>query len=105
MAFVAEHTMPADILDMQVRVSDFGIAKLLEISGTGSATSFSTAGSPAYMAPEQYRGEVPSPETDVYALGIIAYEALAVLPPFMAGDLAHQHLAAAPKPIGGCGAD
>ena len=100
MDFIAEGKLPPDVLDARAKVADFGIAKVLQTTPT--QTIFSTAGSPAYMAPEQFRGEVPSPETDVYALGIIAYELLAGFPPFAAGDLAHQHQAIPPRPLAGC---
>ena len=55
-----------------VLVADFGIARM-----TDAATSTMIgAGTPAYMAPEQARGLDPSPQTDIYALGINLYEML-----------------------------
>lgn len=64
---------PANIMvDMQgnVRLADFGIARM---SDAATATMVG-AGTPAYMAPEQVRGEDPVPQTDVYALGVVLYE-------------------------------
>lgn len=53
-------------------LADFGIARVTE---TATATMVGT-GTPAYMAPEQIRGEDPLPQTDMYPLGIILYEML-----------------------------
>lgn len=57
-----------------VKLLDFGLARL---SGTPDTLDAQTHGSPLFMAPEQIRDEVPTPATDVYALGLIAYEAIA----------------------------
>jgi eukaryotic-like serine/threonine-protein kinase len=58
----------------RVKVLDFGIAKLLESVGHSSTQS---AGTPGYMAPEQWsRGREIGPWTDLWALGLIAYELL-----------------------------
>jgi serine/threonine protein kinase len=58
-----------------VRLSDFGFAKAL--SGASSASLSVTGGmigTPAYMAPEVWRGQTVSPATDVYSLGCVFYE-------------------------------
>lgn len=56
----------------KVFVTDFGIARM-----TDAATATMVgAGTPAYMAPEQVRGKDPTPQTDVYALGIVLFEML-----------------------------
>lgn len=66
-----------------VMLSDFGIARM-----EGSLTmTMVGAGTPAYMAPEQIRGEPPSTQTDIYALGIVLYEMLTGERPFN-GELA-----------------
>ena len=54
-------------------VSDFGIARVMEHATT---VTLAGAGTPAYMAPEQIRGLALSPQSDLYALGIILYEML-----------------------------
>lgn len=77
---------PANILlttDGRVKVSDFGVAKAIgdttELTRTGM-----TVGSPAYMAPEQVRGEKVDPRADLFSLGVILYELLLHRKPFPA---------------------
>lgn len=66
----------------RVRVLDFGLAKVVsEISSELTATG-AFLGSPRYMAPEQWRGEPVTPQTDIYGLGVVLYEMLAGEPPF-----------------------
>jgi serine/threonine protein kinase len=65
-----------------VKIADFGIARAYN-SLTGHLTSTGTAiGTPAYMAPEQALDEPLGPYTDLYAVGVIAYELLAGRTPF-----------------------
>jgi len=61
----------------QAVVLDFGIARLGEVLAAGpeaGARIGSRIGVPAYMSPEQLRGTKVSPATDIYALGLIAYQ-------------------------------
>lgn len=75
---------PGNILvtgDRRVKVADFGIGKLL----TGSADLTRTGqmiGSPAYMSPEQVRGEKLDGRTDFFSLGVVFYELLTGSRPF-----------------------
>jgi hypothetical protein len=68
----------------RVKITDFGIAKATD---EAQATTYLTAtgttiGTPTYMAPEQAMGQEVGPWTDLYAVGIIAFELLAGRPPF-----------------------
>ena len=55
-----------------VQITDFGVARMTD---TATATMVGM-GTPAYMAPELVRGSDPTPQTDIYALGIVLYETL-----------------------------
>lgn len=69
---------PANILvdtSGQVKLLDFGIAKLLEQDAEQTGTAL-RAFTPEYAAPEQVRGERMTTAVDVYALGVVLYELL-----------------------------
>lgn len=76
---------PGNILvtkDRQVKVADFGIGKLLS-SGTADLTrTGQMLGSPAYMSPEQIRGEKLDGRSDLFSLGVVFYELLTGTRPF-----------------------
>ncbi len=67
------------------KILDFGVAKLEASSGT--LTESKIVGTPAYMAPEQARGQNTDYRSDLHALGAIAYRALTGHPPFTAKDI------------------
>jgi serine/threonine protein kinase len=61
-----------------IYLTDFGIARHAE----STLTAMADIGTPAYMAPEQIRGESVTPATDVYALGVVLFEMLTGEHPF-----------------------
>jgi serine/threonine protein kinase len=92
---------PGNVLCVGDRLvlSDFGIARDTEI-GTQTAT-FVGAGSYPYMAPELWNLRSPTAKTDLYAVGILAYEALTGRRPFNGGpdELRQAHLGVAPPSL------
>lgn len=80
---------PANILltDISVaKVTDFGIGKLL--SGDTDLTSTGQmVGSPAYMSPEQIRGDKLDVRSDIFSLGVVVYQTLTLKKPFPADTL------------------
>lgn len=61
---------------------DFGLVKLLDADGPGLTSSRSMLGTPAAMAPEQMKGQPVTAQTDVYALGLLAFHMLTGAPAF-----------------------
>lgn len=81
--FLAQHGA-----DITVKVLDFGIATLhshLHLKDTGQVQ---LAGTPPYMSPEQVRSEDVDHRTDLWALGVLAYEALTGHLPFQGSSFA-----------------
>jgi predicted Ser/Thr protein kinase len=67
--------------DGQVRIMDFGIAKLLQSERQLTQTGFSV-GTTGYLAPEQLRGEEIDHRVDIFSFGVMAYELVAKRKPF-----------------------
>jgi serine/threonine-protein kinase len=94
---------PANLMvtgDGVVKITDFGIAR-----GGGSATMTQTGqvmGTAQYVSPEQATGRRITPASDLYSLGVVAYECLAGMPPFAADTpiaLALMHVREDPPPL------
>jgi serine/threonine-protein kinase len=66
--------------DVEPVLTDFGVARIA--SSTTPTVSGTILGTPAYMSPEQVRGEAVDNRSDIYSLGIILYEVLAGRLPF-----------------------
>lgn len=64
----------------RVKIVDFGIARNLGHSGV--TTTGMVMGTMSYVAPEQLRGDDPSPAGDVYSLGVVGYQCLSGRTPF-----------------------
>ncbi len=94
---------PANILiskQGQVKVGDFGIARLAE--STTEIPAAAIVGTPKYMAPEQARGLRTTPAVDIYSVGVVLYEMLAGRPPFSGAtsvELAMAHAYDRPGPL------
>jgi serine/threonine protein kinase len=88
-----------------VKVLDFGIAKRSEATDEKEAKLTKQGmvlGTPPYMSPEQFTGQALDPRSDVYALGVIAYEMLTGQLPFTAAtpwEWATKHLTTPPTPM------
>jgi serine/threonine protein kinase len=67
------------------KVADFGIAKSAEAAGDITVTGV-MIGTPAYVAPERIEGRPATPASDLYATGVVLYEALAGRKPFTADN-------------------
>jgi serine/threonine-protein kinase len=89
-----------------VKVADFGIARLTDDSGPGSTATKTgtTVGTPQYMSPEQVASSKVDGRSDLYSAGIMFYELVVGQPPFTASEsdgpftLMAKHVQAPPKP-------
>ena len=91
---------PANVLissDGRVHLADFGIARLVD--SAHETKTGDVLGTPAYFAPEQVAGETVGPPADIYALGIVLFEALTGRRPYEGGavEVAMARLARDPE--------
>lgn len=86
-----------------VKVTDFGIARVLSGDRTLGTVDGQVLGTPAYMSPEQARGDDLTAASDVYAAGVMLYELLSGQLPWQgaetAADLLSQRLREDPTPL------
>jgi serine/threonine-protein kinase len=86
----------------EVKVADFGLARVQGDGGVNLTQVGVTMGTPLYMSPEQIEGRELDPRSDIYSLGVTAYHMLAGAPPF-GGDsplsVAVQHLNQSAEPL------
>jgi len=86
--------------DGRVKITDFGIARAADqvpLTATGQVM-----GTVQYLSPEQASGKTASPSTDIYSLGVVAYEALAGRRPFTGESqvaIAMSHIKNPPPPL------
>ena len=83
---------PANLImagDGRIKLSDFGLSRIQ----SGTETDTPIAGTPAYVAPELFRGEGFSPQSDMYALGVTLFELVFGRMPFeLKGETVRQRL-------------
>jgi eukaryotic-like serine/threonine-protein kinase len=108
-AIVHRDMKPENVLisdEGDVKVADFGIARLTDDAGGGSTATKTgtTVGTPQYMSPEQVSTSKVDGRSDLYSAGIMLYELVCGRPPFVATDvdgpftLMAKHVQAPPPP-------
>src|SRR4051794_9236022 len=91
---------PDDPAHPRVKLLDWGIAKIIS-ADVRHTIEGQLVGTPQYLAPEQARGAAVSAQTDVYSLGVMAYEMFLEQLPFEAetsAEIMAMHLRAIPPP-------
>jgi serine/threonine protein kinase len=94
----------------QVKVTDFGIARVLQEGNTlrSLTTTGASIGTPLYMSPEQIEGQKVDGRTDIYSFGVVLFQMTTGQPPFEGDDpltVAFKHVHKAPPPPSGLNPD
>jgi serine/threonine-protein kinase len=103
-AIVHRDIKPDNIMvvgDDHVKVTDFGIARILRSGGTLNTATGTSIGTPLYMAPEQIEGTRIDGRADIYSLGTVMYHLVTGHPPFEGQDpltVAFKHVHRPPQP-------
>lgn len=86
----------------EVKVTDFGLARVLQNGDMNLTQVGITMGTPLYMSPEQVEGKAVDQRSDLYSFGVTCYHMLAGRPPFTGEtplSIAVQHLKAEPESL------
>ena len=86
---------PSDI----IKITDFGISRV--VADSTLRQTGKRSGTVPYMSPEQFRGEVSTPRSDIYSFACTLYELVAGSPPFYTGDIGYQIMNIEPVPLEG----
>lgn len=93
---------PANLLldeQNEVHVGDFGIARIVDESTAGMTVAGTVLGTAGYLSPEQARGEPATHASDIYGLGVVAYELLTGGRPFEGGSSTEEAAAHIHQPV------
>ena len=80
-----------------IKITDFGISRV--VADSTLRQTGKRSGTIPYMSPEQFRGELSTPSSDIYSLACTLYELSAGSPPFYTGDIGYQIMNIEPAPL------